>query len=146
MSSEGSHGVLSPVIRARGEFLQSGKVLVVDDEALIRMATMQIVEDIGYRAVEAANADEAMETLKRRSDIAAVMTDINMPGSMDGLALSRTVRDRWPMIGLIITSGRFIAKAVQMPDGVQFIAKPYTPGEITAALLGCTNDLSRAKD
>jgi CheY-like chemotaxis protein len=117
--------------------LENASILVVDDEALIRMATMDIVEDAGYSAVEAANADEAIIMLERCSNIAVVLTDINMPGSMDGLQLSRLIRGRWPLIGLVVTSGRFVAQAMQMPTGVHFIAKPYTPGEIVSALQGC---------
>jgi len=117
--------------------LEHGSILVVDDEALIRMTTMDIVEDAGYRALEAANADEAVLLLERRPQIVAVLTDINMPGSMDGLQLSRLIRDRWPLIGLVITSGRHLVKAGQMPAGAQFIAKPYTPNEIVSALQNC---------
>ena len=117
--------------------MEHASILVVDDEALIRMAMMNIVEDAGYSAVEAANADEAIIMLERCADISAVLTDINMPGSMDGLQLSRLIRDRWPLIGLVVTSGRFVAHAMQMPTGVHFIAKPYTPGEIVSALQSC---------
>lgn len=101
------------------------------------MTTVNIVEDAGYSVVEAANADEAIIMLERCPEIAAVLTDINMPGAMDGLELSHVIRSRWPLIGLIITSGRFIAKVVQMPVGVQFIPKPYTPAQITDALRSC---------
>lgn len=117
--------------------MENTSILVVDDEALIRMATTYIVEDAGYCVVEAANADEAIIILERCSDFAAVLTDINMPGSMDGLQLSRLIRDRWPLIGLVVTSGRFVAKAAQMPVGVHFISKPYTPNEIVSALHEC---------
>jgi DNA-binding LytR/AlgR family response regulator len=60
-----------------------------------------------------------------------------MPGSMDGLQLSRLIRDRWPLVGLVVTSGRYLVKAAQMPAGVQFVAKPYTPSEIVLALGNC---------
>jgi two-component system, response regulator PdtaR len=117
--------------------MEYASVLVVDDEALIRMAMLDIVEEAGYSAVEAADAEEAIIMLERCPHIVAVLTDINMPGTMDGLQLSRMIRDRWPQIGLVVTSGRYVAKAAQMPDGVHFIPKPYTPGEIVAALQDC---------
>ena len=117
--------------------MEYASILVVEDEALIRMATMDIMEDAGYSAQEAANADEAIILLERCPEISAVLTDINMPGSMDGLQLSRLIRDRWPLIGLVVTSGRFVAQAIQMPAGVHFIAKPYTPHEIVSALQNC---------
>lgn len=117
--------------------LENASILVVDDEALIRMAMIDIVEDAGYCVVEAADADEALIMLERCSGITAVLTDVNMPGTMDGLQLSHVIRDRWPLIGLVITSGRYVARAAQMPAGVHFIAKPYTPNEIVAALHDC---------
>ena len=117
--------------------MENASVLVVDDEAMIRMAMLYMVEDAGYSAIEAADADEAIVMLERCPQITAVVTDINMPGTMDGLELSRLIRDRWPLIGVVVTSGRFVAKAAQMPVGVHFIAKPYTPGEMVAALQDC---------
>jgi CheY-like chemotaxis protein len=117
--------------------LENASILVVEDEAIIRMMAMDIVEDAGYSAVEASNADEAIIMLERCPDITVVLTDINMPGTMDGLELSRIIRVRWPLIGLIITSGRFVAKVAQMPAGAHFIGKPYTPTQITDALRSC---------
>jgi two-component system, response regulator PdtaR len=117
--------------------LENASILVVEDEVLIRMATVGIVEDAGYSVVEAANADEAIIMLERCPEIATVLTDINMPGTMDGLELSHVIRNRWPLIALVITSGAFIAKTAQMPAGTQFISKPYTPSQITAALRSC---------
>jgi len=121
----------------RKQDLENASILVVDDEALIRMDTMCVLEDAGYSTVEAANSEEAITMLERCPGITTVLTDINMPGSMDGLQLSRLIRDRWPLIGLVVTSGRFLAKAAQMPAGVRFIAKPYTPSEIVSVLQSC---------
>jgi CheY-like chemotaxis protein len=80
-------------------------ILVIEDEPLIRMVVSEYIADAGFEALEAANADIAIEILERRGDIRAIFTDINMPGSMDGLKLARAVRDRWPPIHIIITSG-----------------------------------------
>lgn len=80
-------------------------VLLVEDEAIVRMNTADILSDLGYAVIEAANADQALEILAKRADIAIVFTDINMPGSMDGLKLAKAVHDRWPPVKLIITSG-----------------------------------------
>jgi CheY-like chemotaxis protein len=81
-------------------------VLVVEDELLIRMQAVSMIEEAGYDVVEASNADEAIAILEARTDIRIVFTDIEMPGSMDGLKLARYVRDRWPPIQLVVTSGR----------------------------------------
>jgi CheY-like chemotaxis protein len=117
--------------------LENSSILVVEDEALIRMTAMDILDEAGYRVFAAANADEAMIVLESGAEIVAVLTDINMPGAMDGLELSRVICQRWPQIGLIITSGRFLARAAQIPAGAHFISKPYMPAQITDALRRC---------
>jgi two-component system, response regulator PdtaR len=109
-------------------------VLVVEDEALIRMSAVQMVEDAGYSAVEACNADEAIGILEIRPDIRAVFTDINMSGSMDGWKLAHAIRGRWPPIHLIVTSGLYVPEDGQMPAKGLFIRKPYSAEQVTAAL------------
>lgn len=80
-------------------------VLIVEDEPLLRLMAIDVVEDAGFDAVEASDADEAIRILESRTDITIVFTDIDMPGSMDGLRLAAAVRDRWPPIRIIVTSG-----------------------------------------
>ena len=81
-------------------------VLVVEDEMVLRMRAVDIVEDAGFTPVEAVNADEAISILEARSDISLLLTDIQMPGSMDGLKLAHAVHDRWPAIKIILVSGQ----------------------------------------
>ena len=81
----------------------------------------------GFDAVEAANADEAIEILENRTDITVVFTDIQMPGSMDGLKLAQAVRGRWPPINMVTTSGRVDVRETDLPDGGRFLPKPYSP-------------------
>ena len=81
-------------------------VLVVEDEPLLRLAAVEMVEDAGYVAVEAADAFEAVRILESRDDIRIVFTDIDMPGGMSGVTLAAAIRDRWPPIDIIMTSGR----------------------------------------
>ncbi len=81
-------------------------VLVVEDEMVLRMRAVDIVEDAGFTAVEAVNADEALSILESRSDISLLFSDIQMPGSMDGLKLAHAVHDRWPAIKIILVSGQ----------------------------------------
>jgi len=109
-------------------------ILIVDDETLIRLAAVQIAEDEGFDVVEAANADEAIEILEGRDDIRVIFTDIHMPGSMDGLKLAHAVRDRWPPIKIIVTSGREYPNEDDLPEGGRFFPKPYDPPQIQAAL------------
>ena len=100
-------------------------VLIVEDELLVRAVAAQMIEEAGYEAIEAASADEAVHILETRDDVRVVFTDIEMPGSMDGLMLAQAVRNRWPPIKIIVTSGRPIAVLRNLPDEAQFLAKPY---------------------
>src|SRR6476660_4921515 len=109
-------------------------VLVVEDEGLMRLHAMQLVEEAGYEPVEARNADEAIAILEARKDIRIVFTDIDMPGSMDGLKLARAIRDRWPPIELILTSGHFDVPEGDFLARGLFFSTPYHDNEIVSAL------------
>jgi two-component system, response regulator PdtaR len=101
-------------------------VLVVEDEFLVRMQAVEMIEEAGFDVVEASNADEAIRLLETRKDIRIVFTDIEMPGSMDGLRLARAIRDRWPPIELILTSGKHQFDAGEIPARGHFVPKPYS--------------------
>ena len=116
------------------EKTQRPVVLIVEDEFLLRMDAMDMVAAAGFEAIEAANADEAIEILEARRDIAVVFTDIQMPGSMDGLKLARAVRGRWPPIKIVATSGQIEVKPADLPQGGRFLPKPYSPTEVTGML------------
>jgi two-component system, response regulator PdtaR len=109
-------------------------VLVVEDEMLLRINAVEMISDAGFDVVEAGNADEAISILQARPDIHIVFTDIQMPGSMDGLKLARFVRDRWPPIKLVATSGRLALTEGDLPEGGLFISKPYTAARIAETL------------
>jgi CheY-like chemotaxis protein len=115
-------------------------VLVVEDEALIRLAAMDLVESAGYEAVEARNADEAIRILGARTDIRVVFTDVDMPGTMDGLKLAHFIRDRWPPIRLVVASGMKILAESQLPKGSRFFSKPYEDSSIVSALTELLSD------
>ena len=99
-------------------------VLIVEDEVILRFNAVSIAEDAGFEVLEAANADEAIILLESHTDIRILFTDIDMPGSMDGLRLSRAVRDRWPPIKIILTSGHVKVQVGDIPDGSLFFTKP----------------------
>ena len=105
---------------------QHHRILVVEDDGLIRLDLIDTLEDMGFHVLDAANADEAIRVLEGNADIAAVLTDIDMPGSMNGLNLACAVRDRWPPVKIIITSGHRVVQITDMPDGSVFFSKPYT--------------------
>ncbi len=109
-------------------------ILVVEDEALLRMYVTDFLTANGYAVIEAATADEAIAILERRADIRIVFTDVNMPGSMDGLKLVETVRRRWPPVLLIVTSGKNALSDETLPTGGRFIPKPYTSERVIEAI------------
>jgi CheY-like chemotaxis protein len=107
-------------------------VLVVEDEGLIRDVVKGELEDAGYSVVVARHADAAIAILEARNDIHLVFTDIDMPGSMDGLKLAACVRDRWPPVHIIITTGK--ARPATIPANALFIPKPYVGRNVVAAM------------
>jgi CheY-like chemotaxis protein len=109
-------------------------VLVVEDEMLLRMRAVSIVEDAGYTSVEAVDADEAVGILESRSDIALVFTDIQMPGSMDGLKLAHAVHERWPPIKIIVVSGQMKLSKADIPADARFFGKPLEAPEMIAEM------------
>lgn len=104
-------------------------ILVVEDEVLLRIFASDFLEEAGFKVFEAVNADEALAVLQARPDVQAILTDIEMPnGSMNGIALARDVRARWPGVCIIVTSGRATPRPEdELPADVPFISKPYSP-------------------
>lgn len=100
-------------------------LLIVEDEPLLRMMAVDLAEEAGFEVVEAANATVAVAILERRSDIRLVFTDIDMPGGMDGMRLAACIRDRWPPIEIILTSGQARPSPSEMPERSVFFPKPY---------------------
>jgi CheY-like chemotaxis protein len=100
-------------------------LLIVEDKPLLRMMAVDLAEDAGFEVVEASNATIAVAILETRSDIRLVFTDIDMPGGMDGMRLAACIRDRWPPIEIILTSGQPRPSAEHMPERSVFFAKPY---------------------
>jgi two-component sensor histidine kinase len=109
-------------------------VLVVEDEMVLRMRAVDIVEDAGFTALEAVNADEAMSILESRSDISLLFSDIQMPGSMDGLKLAHAVHDRWPSIKIILVSGQVKPSDTEKPTNSRFFGKPLEVKQMIAEL------------
>jgi two-component sensor histidine kinase len=99
-------------------------VLIVEDEMVLRMRAVDIVEDAGFNPVEAVNADDALAILESRSDIELLFTDIQMPGSMDGLKLAYAVHERWPQIKIILVSGQLTLTDAEKPADSRFYGKP----------------------
>jgi two-component sensor histidine kinase len=109
-------------------------VLVVEDEMVLRLRAVDIVEDAGFTAVEAVNADQALAILESRSDIALLFSDIQMPGSMDGLMLAHAVHARWPSIKIVLVSGQVKLSDSDRPADSRFFGKPLGMKEMIAEL------------
>jgi two-component system, response regulator PdtaR len=113
-------------------------VLIVEDESVLRTNAADVIGDAGFDVVEAGDADEAIMILEARPDIHVVFTDIQMPGSMDGLKLARFVRGRWPPIKIVATSGFVSVRKDDLPEGSRFVPKPYRAEQIVATLRDLT--------
>jgi CheY-like chemotaxis protein len=109
-------------------------ILIVEDEPLLRELAVEVIEDAGFVALEAGNAEEAVDLLETRPDIAVLFTDVNMPGSMDGLTLAHTVRERWPPIKVLIASGLVRLNQSDLPANSVFLEKPYRGESVIAQL------------
>ena len=109
-------------------------VLVVEDDAIILMDVADQLRDEGFTIYEAANADIAVQLLSDHPDIRLVFTDIDMPGSMDGLKLAAAIRDRWPPVKLIVTSGRYGTTKPSLPAGSMFFTKPYSHRDVVKSM------------
>ena len=109
-------------------------VLIVEDEPLLRMLAVEVVEEAGFVAIEARDADEAVVLLESRADITLLFTDINMPGSMDGLKLAHAVRDRWPPIKILVVSGKQRLQSSDLPSNSYFVGKPYQASALVEEL------------
>lgn len=109
-------------------------VLVVEDEPLIRMEAVDMIEDAGFLTFEANSADKAILLMEQHSDINILFTDIDMPGSMDGLELAAYVQTHWPAVKIMIASGVVDAERLTLPESALFFPKPYPTSHIISAL------------
>ncbi len=107
-------------------------ILVVEDEFIVRMYVADILREDGFDVLEAGDASEAIRLLELDNTVEVMITDVNMPGSMDGVDLLVQVRDRWPPVKTIITSGR--DKPAVVPEGTLFFPKPIVQSTLTQAV------------
>jgi CheY-like chemotaxis protein len=105
-------------------------ILVVEDEAILRISATFILEEAGFDTLDAASADEAIVHLETDQQILIVFTDIDMPGSMNGLRLAVVIRSRWPAIDLVLTSGHVLVADQDIPARGHFLAKPYNSEQL----------------
>src|ERR1700730_4084351 len=109
-------------------------VLVVEDEPLVRMVAAETLAKAGYLILEAGTGDEALQIITAGAPLSAVVTDIEMPGALDGLELAKAIETRWPEIAIVIISGRRLPAPDELPQKAVFLPKPYSPGRLIAAV------------
>jgi two-component system, response regulator PdtaR len=108
----------------------SSVVLVVEDDALLRLDAADHLEGAGFEVVEAANAAQALQVMKTRPDVRVLFTDVEMPGPLDGMELARKVHEQWPNVQLLITSGNNRPAKADIADHGHFLAKPYRTQDV----------------
>jgi len=115
-------------------------ILIVEDEAFVRLLGAGMLAHAGFRVIEAADGDEALELLEADADVQLLFTDVNLPGAIDGVALARPVHERWPRIGIIVVSGKELPQPHELPAGSHFHRKPYD----AEAVVGHARELTTA--
>jgi CheY-like chemotaxis protein len=114
-------------IKPRSPILEQPVVLLVEDEPLVRLTQVDILREAGFWVLEAADADAAFEMLRLRQDVSVVLTDVDMPGSLDGFEFARLVAQGWPEVGVMVISGKTLPDEGDLPPSAVFIAKPVYP-------------------
>jgi two-component system, response regulator PdtaR len=121
-------------------------VLVVEDELLVRILQVDILREAGFRVAEAENADEAFDMLRSRSEIVAVLTDVNMPGSLNGFEFAQLVKQGWPEVGVLVISGKTQPGPRDLPVGVEFVLKPVRPAALVERIRALVPASGKAAD
>ena len=106
------------------------RVLVVDDEPLLRMFNVDMLSDAGFDVIEAGDAEEALRLLTDVAGIRVVFTDVEMPGAIDGFELAELVEAQWPDIGIVVTSGRRLPDKAFRSSARCFVPKPYAAAQV----------------
>jgi CheY-like chemotaxis protein len=113
-------------------------ILIVENEALVRLSGVCTFADAGFRVIEAINGDDALDLLEADSDVQLLFTDVSMPGKLNGLELAQAVHDRWPHIRIMVVSGQSIPDTHELPTGSRFHRKPYCPDSVVGHALELT--------
>jgi two-component system, response regulator PdtaR len=105
-------------------------ILIVEDDELVRELGVEFLSEAGFEVVEASNGEEALSVLERNPNIKVLFTDINMPGSLDGITLASVAAVEWPHLAIIIGSGNVLPRSDELPRCITFIRKPCDPQSV----------------
>ena len=119
-------------------------VLIVQEELVIRMDVVEAFETGGFKIFQADTAEKAIDVLQREPAIRVVFTDVELPGTMDGLTLAHYVRHRWPPTILLVGSGHAVLDTGALPSAARFVRKPYSSGNLAEAVLGALSQIGTA--
>lgn len=121
-------------------------VLVVEDEPGLRFLASEVLSnDGGFTVIEAGSADKALEVLGANHEISCVFTDVRMPGSLDGIALTRFIQQTYPDIPVLVTSGN-LRPEERLAD-VPFVTKPYDLGQLAVVIQSLITEMkNRPRD
>ena len=119
-------------------------VLIVQEELVIRMDVVEAFDTGGFKIFQADTAEKAIDVLQREPTIRVVFTDVELPGTMDGLTLAHYVRHRWPPTILLVGSGRAVLDTGALPSKGRFVRKPYSSGNLAEAVLGALSQIGTA--
>ena len=120
-------------------------VLVAEDEELVRLYAVDLLAEAGYKVVDVASADAALEAMAEQPAIRVLFTDIQMPGKLDGIQLARRVHEQWPEVLLLITSGGRRPAKAEIADHGHFIAKPYLPSDVLNEIVAMDSEADARK-
>jgi two-component system, response regulator PdtaR len=109
-------------------------ILIVEDEVLTGEHLEFVLREAGYEAILAGSAEEAIAVLEHRDDVYLVVTDVDLPGSLNGLQLAALVRGRWPSINIIVVTGYSAPRGEEIPSGSLFVPKPYSAQKMIEAV------------
>lgn len=129
MSMDEANDNLTDAQQARGK----AAVLVVEDEALIRMVVADQLRDSGYDVIETRSADEAVALMEKGLHVDAVFSDVNLPGTLNGIGLVRWMRSQRPQIPVLLTSGAISDMPADLRD-TELLLKPYDVDEVVRRL------------
>ncbi len=128
-------------MKPRGRILHQPVILLVEDEPHLRTAEAEVLHGAGFWVLEAQDADEAFELLKRREDIRVVLTDVAMPGSLNGFEFARLVAQGWPEVGVLVISGKALPKEGDLPPNAVFVSKPVNSNTLIEKVRSIMSDM-----